>query len=102
MSEAVMIKEPEPREKLLMIIYEVLADLSINEDAEKRFENLVEKGMHKVDFDRVTHARTIEAQENFRMLAQDIRDRLHGVKSVVEVEDIENSLSTLCPIYPIC
>lgn len=102
MSEAVMVKEPEPREKILIIIYEVLEDFSIDKNAEKRFEDLVDKGMHKVDLDRNTHSRTIEAQENFRLLAESVRDKLHGNKSVVEVEDIENSLSILCPIYPIC
>lgn len=102
MSEAVLIKEPEPREKILAIIHEVLENFSIDNDAERRFEDLVEKGMTKVDLDRHTHARTLEAQENFRLLAENIRDELNGIKSVVELEDIENSLSTLCPIYPIC
>ncbi|WFF41216.1 hypothetical protein EVC62_06705 [Salinicola endophyticus] len=102
MSHTVMIKEPEPHEKLMRIIHGVLEGFAIDRDAERRFEYLVEKGMHKVDLDRDTHARTIEAQENFWLLAKDIREKLHNFKSVVEVEDIENSLSVLCPIYPIC
>lgn len=86
----------------MIIIYEALEEFSIDKNAEKRFEDLVDKGMHKVDLDRNTNLRTIEAQENFRLFAESVRDKLHGSKSVVEVEDIENSLSRLCPIYPIC
>ena len=79
-----------------------MKEFSIDKVAEERFEDLVEKGMHRVDLDRDTHARTIEAQENFRLLAESIRDDLYGAKSIVEIEDIENGLFNLCPIYPIC
>lgn len=102
MTQAAMMEEPDTGKKTLKIIHEILDEFTIDRLAAARFEDLVTKGMEKVDIDRGTQARALEAEENFRLLAEHIRNNLQGIKSVVGVEDIENSLSSLCPIYPIC
>lgn len=99
----VMIREPEPRERIMQMIHEVLDDVALAKDAEESIESIVEKGFRRVESDRLDQARSLEAQDNFRAFATALKQHaIENQLTTIEGSDVTMVLRSLCPIYPIC
>lgn len=102
MPQAAMIRVPDPSDQIWTIINAVLGGLSLSSDAADKLDKLILTGINKIKFDRLDEALALEAQENYRLLAETLRKNVQGVKSVIDVQDIEDALKAICPLYPIC
>lgn len=102
MSHATMAQEHDPREIMLIMIYQILGDIEIDDEARNYIQKLVIQGMSKVISNQSEHAGALEAKENYRHFAETLRENVWGVKQIIEIYDVEDTLSSLCPIFPIC
>jgi hypothetical protein len=95
-------KESDPGEQIWAIINSVLGGLTLSSGATDMLENLIVSGIDRVKFDQVDEARALEAQENYRFLAETIEKNVRGVKSIIDISDVNDALAIICPCYPIC
>lgn len=95
-------KESDPSGQIWAIINSVLGGLTLSSGAADKLENLIVSGINRVKFDQVDEARALEAQENYRFLAETIEKNVRGVKSIVDISDVNDALAIICPCYPFC
>jgi hypothetical protein len=92
----------DPREQIWSIINSVSGGLTLSSSANRMLEKIIVSGIDKVKFDQADAARALEAQDNFRLLAETIEKNVLGVKSIVDDSDVTDALAAICPLYPIC
>ena len=97
-----MAQANDPREVIINMIYQILEGIEVSDEASNYIQELVIDGMSKVISTQSEHARALEAEENYKRFAETLRENVTGVKHIIEVDDVENTLSSLCPIFPIC
>jgi len=102
MSQGAMAHEHDPREVIMNMIYHILGGIEISDEAANYIQQLVINGMNKVISTQSEHARALEAEENYKQFAETLRENVWGVKQIIEIDDVEDTLSSLCPIFPIC
>jgi hypothetical protein len=102
MSHATIAQEKDPEEIILIMIYHILGDIEIDNEARNYIRKLVTQGMKKVISYQSEDARALEAKENYKYFAETLKENIWGVKQILEIDDVESTLSRLCPIFPIC
>ena len=102
MAASSMVRSGGPEDIFLKAIYDVLKIYAIDDEAQRRFEELASDGFDVLRSDATSAARSLEAIDNFTILAKTIRLGLTRGKREVGVKEIEFALSSLCPIFPIC
>ena len=102
---AASMREPGTSEQELWKIVRSAAEpLVFSPALANRFDEIIRAAIQRIRFDRGFGGRTraLETKQNFGLLIQTMKDAAKPNQSIMDIPDLEASLRTLCPLFPIC
>ncbi|EGQ9055267.1 hypothetical protein GEN90_24870 [Vibrio parahaemolyticus] len=88
-----------PTDRFIKIVLDELSGVQVDIDAQEYIKYLAANGAERLSYDSL---RTLEAEDNFKLFAREVKLRVLQSSGVVGVTEIKFALAFLCPLFPIC